>query len=188
LNPNSTNNKPIDLQGFEKLFRQYFKPLVAFAKKYVGDLDSSREIVHEVFLNLWSKKERIHAEGSVKSYLYTSTYNRCLNFIRDNKKFDRNTEITNQFQIEEQWDFSAQMEGMELEEKIDIAINSLPQKCKEIFILSRFENLKYHEIAGKLNLSVKTVESQMSRALLILRESLRDYLGLLLFFITNFPK
>lgn len=174
---NTTN---LDKIAFEQLFRDYFKPLTAFAKKYVGDIDAAKEIVHEVFLNLWVKRENIDATKAVKSYLYTSAYNRSLNHLRDNKKFDKNAELESNSNTESAWNFSDHMDTLELEEKINKTIESLPEKCREVFMLSRYEGLKYNEIAEKLNISVKTVESQMSKALSVLRENLKEYLGLLI--------
>ena len=106
----------------------------------------------------------------------TTVHNRCLNFLRDNKKFNRdllaleNLEDVTEF--EELDPFSCE----ELEQKIQAAINELPEKCREVFLLSRFENLKYKEIAEKLNISIKTVEAQMSKALQHLRIRLTDYI------------
>ncbi len=174
------NIKQLDKAAFEKLFREYFVPLTAFAKKYVGDVDSAKEIVHDVFVNLWTKRETIDLEKAVKSYLYTSAYNRSLNYIRDHKKFDNNVSVEDNFSKASDWNFENNVDALELEEKINRVINSLPKKCREVFLMSRFEGLKYHEIADKLNISVKTVEGQMSKALKALKENLKDYLTVLI--------
>ncbi|NJO89469.1 MAG: RNA polymerase sigma-70 factor [Chloroflexia bacterium] len=174
------NIKHLDKTAFEKLFREYFVPLTAFAKKYVGDVDSAKEIVHDVFVNLWTKRETIDLEKAVKSYLYTSAYNRSLNYIRDHKKFNSNVSVEDNFSKASDWNFENNIDALELEEKINRVINSLPEKCKEVFLMSRFEGLKYQEIADKLNISVKTVEAQMSKALKALKENLKDYLTVLI--------
>jgi len=183
LSQSAQQIKQLDKSTFEKLFRDYFIPLTAFAKKYVGDIDSAKEIVHDVFVNLWSKRETIDIEKSVKSYLYTSAYNRSLNYIRDKKKFETNITVEDNSIHSSEWSFDNDIEALELEEKINKVISSLPEKCKQVFLMSRFEGLKYHEIAEKLNISIKTVESQMSKALKALRENLKDYLTIILLII-----
>ena len=173
-------------QSFEKLFRAHFSPLCYFARKYISDLDTCKEIVHNVFVSVWEKRETFDFEKPAKSYLFTSVYNRCLNYIRDHKKFiaaadhDRdeasgNTGINHDH-----------LEAAELEGRIWEGINQLPEKCREVFIMNRFEEKKYSEIADKLGISQKTVEAQMTKALKSLREHLKDYLYLTLLFIVKF--
>jgi RNA polymerase sigma-70 factor, ECF subfamily len=166
----------MDNEAFEKLFRAYFPPLMSFSRKILGDEDDAREVVQQVFINLWEKRDEVDLSTSLKSYLFTSVNNRSLNVIRDRKKFS-SEEVP---EIAGEWDVSAQIESMELEEKIREIITSLPEKCREIFELNRKEGLKYNEIAALLDISVKTVENQMSKALRILREQLGKYLTLLL--------
>ena len=180
MNQTLENINNLDKIAFEQLFRDYFKPLTLFTKKYVGDLDDAKEIVHEVFLNLWAKRENIDVTKAVKSYLYTSAYNRSLNHLRDSKKFDKNAELEYNSDNESVWNFSDHLDTAGLEKKINNTIDSLSEKCREVFILSRHEGLKYNEIAEKLNISVKTVESQMSKALSVLRENLKEYMALLI--------
>jgi len=169
----------LDRKGFEQLFRQYFPPLMAFAKKILTDEDDAREVVHRVFINLWEKRDEIDATTSLRSYLFTSVHNRSLNMVRDRKKFS-SEEMPD---VAGEVDVGAQIEAMELEEKIREAITALPEKCRQVFELNRFEGLKYSEIAAQLNISIKTVENQMSRALRILREKLLKYLTLLLWLV-----
>lgn len=169
----------LDQASFEKLFREYFPSLMAFARKILVDEDDAREVVQKVFINLWEKRGELDLATSLKSYLFTSVHNRSLNVIRDRKKFTSG-EIP---EMAEGWDVSAQIESMELEEKIRAVISSLPEKCREIFEMNRFEGLKYSEIAEKLEISVKTVENQMSKALNILREKLSKYLSILLWLL-----
>ena len=167
--------------SFEQLFREYFTPLMSFAKKILVDEDDAREVVQKVFINLWEKREEIDLSTSLKSYLFTSVHNRSLNVIRDRKKFS-SEEVP---ELAGEWDVSAQIESMELEEKIRETIEALPEKCRQIFELSRFDGLKYSEIAEQLDISVKTVENQMSKALKILREKLLKYLTILVWLIMN---
>jgi RNA polymerase sigma-70 factor (ECF subfamily) len=169
----------LDEHSFEKLFREYFSPLMAFARKILGDEDDAREVVHQVFIKLWERRSEIDMSTSLKSYLFTAVNNRSLNMIRDRKKFS-SEEVPEQAG---EWDVSAELESMELEDRIRASISTLPERCREIFELNRFDGLSYGEIARELDISVKTVENQMTKALKILREQLSRYLGLLLWML-----
>lgn len=159
--------------------------MVGFAKKYLNDIDLAKEIVHEAFLKLWEKRKEMDTSKSVKSYLYTSVYNRSLNYIRDNKKFDKTEGKTELLERAENWDASNQMIAEEIQIKINQTLENLPEKCRKIFMMSRYEELKYKEIAEKLNISIKTVETQMSKALKALRNNLAKYMTILLMIMVN---
>jgi RNA polymerase sigma-70 factor (ECF subfamily) len=171
------------LTKYEELFRNHFAALCYFARKYIPDHDASKEIVHTVFVNIWEKREEFDFEKSAKSYLFTSVYNRCMNYIRDQKKFVAQDDPSIIKDGAETGVINDHLEAAELESRIWKIINSLPEKCREIFILNRFEGKKYAEIAENLNISVKTVETQMSKALKTLRDHLKDYIHLILFII-----
>ena len=173
----------LDKPAFETLFRSFFPGLVLFAQKYVPDQDTAKEVVHNVFLNLWEKREKMDMSSSLKSYLFTSVYNRCLNFIRDQKKFDRDETLLERLDSDDFTDASDRLEVQELEHRIYDALQSLPEKCREVFMMNRYDGLKYAEIAEKQGISIKTVETQMSKALKILREKLADYLTVIIMFI-----
>ena len=183
MSKNITYNN-LNKQLFEQLFREHFKALCHFAVSYVHDHDSAQEIVQDVFINLWQKKESISGEKPVKSYLYTSVKNRCLNHIRDNKKFRSqflDIELELEIPVE---DFDSFSES-ETQNKIDAALNKLPEKCRQVFELSRFEELKYKEIAERLSISQKTVEIHMSKALKVLRFELKDLIVVLILLLIN---
>jgi len=175
------NYSDIDKRTFEELFRKFFPALMTFARKFLPGEDDAREVVHKVFINLWEKRASLDTSTSLKSYLFKSVHNRSLNVIRDRKKFVGN-EVPD---VASEIDVEAQMDAMELEDRIMKVIEGLPEKCKEIFEMSRFEGLKYNEIADKLGISVKTVENQMSKALKVLREKLSDYLVLVVWLLWN---
>ena len=163
-----------DLARFEELFKGLFKPLCAFAMKFTGDVDTAKNLVHEVFIQVWEKFDSLPPETNYKSYCYTAVRNKCLNHIRDKKKFvilqdaaDDEPQVTN-----------TTLETAELQQKIEAAIAALPEKCRMVFELSRIEGLKYAEIAVKMNISIKTVEAQMSKALALMKEHLREFLTL----------
>lgn len=168
---------------FEKLFRAHFTALCCFARKYLGDMDSSKEIVHSVFVRLWENRAEFDWEKPAKSYLFTSVYNRSMNFIRDNRRFISGEPDTLQEEITDTSEFSDTLEVAELESRIKSALQNLPEKCRQVFELNRFGGKKYAEIADQLGISLKTVETHMSKALKILREELRDYLYVLLLFL-----
>jgi len=161
------------------MFKTYFSTLCYFAQKYIPDLDACKEIVHNIFVVIWEKRVEFDFEKPAKSYLFTSVYNRCMNYIRDKKKFTNESEISTNLSTINQ----DHLESAEIESRIWEAINSLPEKCREIFLLNRFEEKKYAEIAQELKISVKTVEAQISKALKTLRNHLKDYIYILLFFL-----
>lgn len=147
-----------------------------FAQKYVKDYETAREITQSAFISLWEKRESIDMERPVKSYLAMVIHNKCTNHLRDNRKFDQNIlNIENLLEVPE-YDGADSMVEKELKLKIDLSIAELPEKCREIFVMNRYENFKYHEIADKLQISVKTVETQMSKALQHMRIRLAEYI------------
>ncbi len=167
-----------DKAGFEKLFREEFKGLCFMAWKYVKDHDIAKEIVQESFISLWEKRAGIDPGRSVKSYLITAIRNKCYNYLRDNRKFDKNLLEAEKLTEPVSNGNADLLIEKELRQEIDIAIGELPDKCREIFLLNRYENLRYQQIADKLGISVKTVEAQMSKALQHLRLKLSGYLSL----------
>lgn len=166
----------IDEKQFEILFKEYFPFLCSFAKKYVDDIDQCKDIVHNVFLNLWQKRKELKSDTSLKPYLFQAVHNRCLNYIRDNKKIVRHDVMMENGEIPEHITSTDYLEQTELETQIKNAIDRLPDKCRKVFEMSRFEDKKYNQIAEKLGVSVKAVEAQMSKALKILRKELAHYL------------
>ena len=161
-----------DEAAFSRLFDAYYSALCLFANKYLQDMDLARSLVQQVFIDLWTKRERITVSTSVKSYLYTTVKNRCIDVLRKTKA---TTEISESVENLNQTPFRDLVEEAELNDRINASINQLPEKCREIFLLCRFEGMKYSEIAEKLGISVKTVEMQMGIALKKLRDSLSDY-------------
>lgn len=170
----------LDEVTFEALFRSHFKGLTHFAITYVKDDEAAREIVQEAFLNLWEKRSTIDLSKPVKSYLSASVRNRCLNYLRDNRKFSSDLLAIEQATGNDYYEQPDKLVEAEIREKIAFSIGELPERCREIFVLSRSENLKYQEIAEKLQISVKTVETQMSKALQHLRGRLGEYLSIVL--------
>ena len=166
--------KKSDEKAFEILFHKYYGYLCLYATKIINDDSSAEEIVQDFFVKIWEKREQINVETSLKNYLFRSVKNLCVNYIQHNKikiRYAQNVLSEIEYHISDDSNFTE----IELSRKIDESINSLPEKRKEIFRLSRQEGLKYHEIAQKLNVSIKTVETQMSLAIKTLREKLKNY-------------
>lgn len=165
--------QPLDEATLRKLFDLHYNSLCRFATGYLTDADAAEDIVQQVFINLWNHREEIQPDKSINSYLFTAVKNRCLNRIRDHKKYRSyylDVELELEIPVEDKDTFSE----AELENRLNMALDKLPEKCREVFILCRFEEMKYKEVADKLNISAKTVEAQMSKALKILREEFKD--------------
>lgn len=169
-------------QAFELIFRKYYVRLCGFANKFIANQAETEEIVQEVFLNIWAKKDRLKLDNEIKPYLFKSVQNLCFNFIEHQKVIGNYYSVIETVYKNQKEDFDTYESVLftEFQAKVDEAIGSLPEECRRIFRMSREENLKYAEIADKLGLSVKTVETQMSRALSKLRAELKDYLCILI--------
>ncbi|WP_234734192.1 RNA polymerase sigma-70 factor [Tellurirhabdus bombi] len=165
---------------FEKVFRQYYSVLCQYANTFLKDWDDAEETVQAVFLTIWEKRENLDIQVSLKSYLYRAVHNRCLNRLR-------HVAVQAEYQQQAAYDGIQSAEtptqtliADELSVRLQEAIQQLPTQCRLIFEMSRFEELKYQEIADRLGLSIKTVENQIGKALRILRTELADYLPLLI--------
>lgn len=170
-------------EAFNKAFDLYYSRLCFFADKMLHDFDLSRSVVQQVFVDLWIKREKLKID-SLQSYLFQSVRNAAFDVLKHRKV---ESQYLSTLEKEEPGQISDLMEEAELAERINRAVDNLPEKCREIFVLCRFEELKYAEIASRLNISVKTVEMQISIALKKLRSELADYQTIqLLTFI--FPK
>lgn len=172
-----------DKGAFEQVFRQYYQPLCNYVCSITKDLNEAEEVVQTVFYNIWNKREKLEITGSLKSYLYRAAHNDCLNRIKHQKIKKNYAGDYIKTADHSGADASQTLQAKELNTKIQEAIDMLPEQCGQVFKLSRFENLKYSEIATQLNISVKTVENHMGKALKILRERLKDYLPLLFIFL-----
>jgi len=172
------NNQKLSEVVIEDLFKKYFNALCVFARQYVYDNDKVKDIVHDVFINIWEKGALHDSESLIKGYLFTSVKNRCFNYLRDTKKFRGNEDIG--ALNHNAYVPNNNMELQELQQIINQAIDELPEKCKEIFMMSRYEMMKYQEIADTLGISVKTVEAQMSKALKVLRERVGTYTDIII--------
>lgn len=165
---------------FEQLFKAHYKALHAYSNMILKDTYVAEEVVQSMFLRFWEKRKLLNVQSSIKAYLYKCVYNDSLNVLKHEKiktKYQHFTERT----MNRYGDSAAvKIELTELQSKLSDALNDLPEQCRVVFQMSRYEELKYREIADKLGISIKTVENQMGKALRILRMSLVDFLVLLL--------
>jgi RNA polymerase sigma-70 factor (ECF subfamily) len=170
-----------DEQAFELLFHKYYIRLCGFANKFLNDPDEAREIVQEVFTKIWEERSALNPNYSLKGYLFTIAQNISLNKLQHKKVESRYIEIYKLVYLD-RLEFSANesLLAQELGEIISSTIGKLPPECRKVFELSRFDGLKYKDIAKTLHISVKTVEAQMSKALQYLRVELSDYVTLIL--------
>lgn len=169
--------------NFDKIYLLYFSRMHRFAKEYVLFDEDAENIVQDVFMHLWEKREVLDIQVNLISYIFMLVKNRCLDYLRHKVVVD-----------EYKQELSIKLSALELlnnsftsDEEIAtivrVAVDKLPERCREIFLMSRVEGKKYREIADELNLSVNTVENQMAIALKKLRVELKDYMPLLVFLI-----
>lgn len=165
---------PINLQSFREIYDLYYEPLCRFLYLYTQDVYVVEDVVQETFMSLWNSRNEVEIKF-IKTYLFQSAKNKILNHLRNEK--NRNVLLEKWFE-EQMWDSSIpetdQFDTDELLIHVEKAIENLPQKCKEIFILHKFENLPYKKIAEIHNISIKTVENQMGIALKKIRQSLSE--------------
>jgi RNA polymerase sigma-70 factor (ECF subfamily) len=158
-----------DSACFEQLFKGQYAALCQFARKYLPNDQVAEEAVSEVFCKIWRNRQQINIKTSAKYYLFASVRNMAIDLQRQNKKLQHSSDDCLYEQAYAGPDAHETLIGQETQIKIDTAIRRLPPQCRTVFQLSRLEGLKYHEIAQRMNISIKTVETQMTRALKQLR-------------------
>ena len=174
---------------FEQIYLSYFSKMKRFAREYVLSDEDAENIVQDVFLDFWEKKELLPLPINILAYLFTSIKNRCIDFLR-HKIVQK--EVENKMQ--EEYRLTLQMkyyslgeldEGIlgedDVEQLLSKVIDSLPERCREIFLKSKIEGKKQKEIAEEMNISINTVETQMGIAYKKLRNELKDYFPLFIF-------
>jgi RNA polymerase sigma-70 factor (ECF subfamily) len=173
-----------DEKTFEGVYKHFLKPLHVYAITMLKDEEAAKGTVQNIFLKLWERKSTLNFNGSLKAYLYSAVYHECLNHIRHQKvKLHHQDHLVYTMKNTEEHDSGIEL--TDLKGKLQQVMNNLPEKCRTVFQLSRFEELKYREIAEQMGISVKTVEAQMGKALKILRHGLVDYLPLIIWLISQ---
>ena len=164
-----------DREAFDKLFRQYYASLVRFSFRFVADEDIAAEVVQDFFVHLWTKHKSLSINSSIKSYMMQSVRNLSLTYInKERSHAESNLSIYSE--EGEAFDASEELQGQNLENAYRKIVAGMPEKRREVFMLSRFDGLKYAEIAERLNLSQKTVEAHISSAIKQLKDGLKDYI------------
>ena len=170
-----------DEASFEQVFKTHFKNLHAYACTITREESAAEEVVQQVFVKLWERSEGLSISGSVAAYLYRAVYNESLNYLKHQKVRSAYGQHVVHTMKNETEHAGKKLQLKELEGRLAEAMNDMPEQCRTIFQLSRFEELRYREIADRLGLSIKTVENQMGKALKILRVKLVDFLPLTIF-------
>ena len=164
-----------DRESFNKIFRRYYMPLTRFCVRFVGDGDQAAEIVQDLFVKVWTNREKLTLTSSFESYMLRSVRNSAITSINKQRSLaDVNERIYTD--DSDANDPSETLQSNNLEASYQKVLATMPEKRREVFLASRFEGLKYTEIAEKLGLSQKTVEAHMSAAIKQLREGLKEYL------------
>ncbi len=170
-----------DRKIFDLIFKSYYQGLRGYANGLVHSYIAAEEIVQEVFINIWKKHAQLEITISLQAYLYKSVYHGCLNHIRNAKRINHTHQNTTEIEKKATLLLLATtntpfalMVSEEMEKELDLAISKLPEQCRKIFYLCRFDNLSYTEISQKLGVSVSTVKTQMSRAMKKLMENVNN--------------
>ncbi len=164
-----------DTDTFEKLFHQFYAGLCGYADSLVRKPEVAEEVVQDVFYNIWKNRESLQIQRSLQSYLYRSVYNNSMMYLRKMKRERFIEDGSTLEQVVDSPDPSQQLLLNEVSELVSDTLDRLPERAREIFRLNRQEGLKYKEIAERLSISVKTVESNMGKALKALRNTMEKY-------------
>jgi RNA polymerase sigma-70 factor (ECF subfamily) len=174
-----------DAKVFEALFKQWYEPLCKYAHSLLHDAEEAEEVAQKTFCKLWDQREKLEIHTSIKSYLYRMVHNACLNTIKQWQTQSEHKEVIAYSSVSTANCVEQTVFHKELSHRIELAIAALPERCREVFLLSRMQHLSYVKIAETLKISPNTVETQIVKALKVLRIKLKDYLwiGLWLFLI-----
>lgn len=170
-----------DQSALQELFDRCYLPVCTTIRRFVPDHALVEDLAQEVFVRFWEKRHKLQINSSLNGYLRRMAINEALGHLRRRKVFIE--ELDPKMNNELAPDVERQLLHSELEDEIRAAIDKLPPRCKTVFQLSRFEEMTYREIADEMEISIKTVENQMGKALRVLRKELHQYLNVLLLII-----
>jgi RNA polymerase sigma-70 factor (ECF subfamily) len=172
-----------EIAAFEVIFREYYEKLVRFSLGYIGSREAAEDLVQDVFARIWEQRHGWEIRESLAAYLYGSVRNRCLDYVR-HQLVERQwadhvvaarAAASDELHLESE-PADAAIEQDEVDRAIRAAVDRLPERCRQTFVLSREHGLTYHEIAVVMGVSAQTVKIQMGRALKSLRTSLAPFL------------
>jgi RNA polymerase sigma-70 factor (ECF subfamily) len=161
--------------AFDELYRKYNKKLYKFGYSILKSTEEAENLIQDVFLNLWENRYKVEKNSSIKSYVFTITYNSAISIIRKKTRESQFIEYLKTLQDINVEPVNVELEYNELTNKLDEIIKELPKRQKEVYLLHKVEGLKYNEIAERLNISVNTIENHMSHALKTIRKKLGNY-------------
>ena len=165
-------NSSLDLENnFESIFKTYFGPLCNYVNKHIQDWESSREVVQSCFLKIWEDRNRIEINTSLQSYLYSMVRNRMIDHIRKNGKINV---VDEEVDVPDDSNTDDPLRSYVIRQEIMKSLDKMKPKMKQIFTLSKIEGLTYGEIASYLNVSKRTVEDNIAKALIILKDELKN--------------
>jgi len=176
----------INMEIFEEIYRLYWSDLFNAAYKRIKSVEKTEEIIQDLFTSLWEKRDKIEINESLSGYLFRSLKFRVLNHLRNEMVRSGHLNDIKLGMAKMDVSTEREIEHKELKEKIDREIKNLPEKCREVFLLSREEELSFKEIAQKLNISVNTVEKHVGKALRALRVNLKNHITILVISLLNF--
>lgn len=162
-----------DKSAFRILFDKFYQLLLGVAITLLKDLDAAKDAVQDVFFQIWKKREQIQIQLSVSAYLKRAVRNQALNQIRRNKAFADSAKMTNE--VAKEANVLEIMEGNDLQEVLQKTIDSLPERCRLVFMMRRMQGMSHKDIAESLDISTKTIENQMTKALSILKKAVAAY-------------
>ena len=172
--------------AFDFLYRTYSKKVFKFGYSILKSTEESENLIQDVFLKVWENRHKVEKDTSIKSYLFTVTYNSAISVIRKKSREEKYVEYLKSLQIVNEEPVNVELEYNELSDKLDEIIKDLPERQKEVFRLHRIEGLKYSEISERLNISVNTIENHISSALKTIRKKLGNYTLLAILFLNLF--
>jgi RNA polymerase sigma-70 factor, ECF subfamily len=167
----------MDNKVFKQFFDEYYQPVLHYCFTIVKHSDEAKDIVQQAFVSLWQKRQRINIPVAARAYLYKTVYNASLDFLKHEavkQKYAKHIQAGTAL-----WSSYEDEREKEVQLKIRKAIQQLPEPCRTVFNMSRFENKRYREIAAALGMPEKKIENQMGKALKLLRETLKELLPLM---------
>jgi RNA polymerase sigma-70 factor, ECF subfamily len=168
--------KDDDRSALNELFLTYYHRLCIFANSYLHHSGEAEEVVSDVFFAIWKNRDQLDVDRSLKAYLYTSVKHGCIAALRKHHpELESDHEVLALLEIIDLASPAGELEYKELQQHVDKAVELLPPACRQIFVMSRFDGLRYREIATILGISEKTVENQLVKALSVIRQSVRQY-------------
>jgi RNA polymerase sigma-70 factor (ECF subfamily) len=170
--------KSVDKATFEQLFADHYDGMYRYCQTMITDPDEAEDIIQSVFMDLWHDRHKLVIHTSMQAFLYKGVYFKSLNKIKHDKVAQKYVQSKS---ADDHHAYGDTMIYQEVAEKITAAIQSLPEQCRKIFAMSRYDGLRYHEIAENLQLSPKTIENQMGKALKTMRVALSEYIHIIVF-------